>query len=146
MRLTLLFVLFFSIASAQNKTIDFFGTQIHVNNACEVKESSIKYEKNALMWTDAPPALMRGMILSTIKSKIKKGVKEIKTEPLKVTLLKQNWEGKMTLYKKEGNDTIMNFVQLYGNYKNEERLLIIMYRTPKQEAFRIPAYFDFLVK
>lgn len=52
----------------------------------------------------------------------------------------------MTLYKKEDNDSITNFIQLYGDYKNEERLLILIYRTPKPEPFRVPAYFDFLVK
>lgn len=71
MKLTFLLLLTITIASAQTKTINFFGTEFHVNNACQVKESSAKYEKNALMWTDAPPTMMRGMVLSTIKGKIK---------------------------------------------------------------------------
>lgn len=147
MKYTTVLLFLFSIVSAQTKKVDFFGTEFHVNNACEVKESSIKYGKNAMMWTDAPPALMRGIMLSTIKNKLKgKQVKELKTEPLKVTLLKKSWEGKITQYKQEGKDSITNFVHLYGNYKDEDRLLIMIYKTPTPQVFRIPAYFDFLVK
>lgn len=146
MRLSLFFILVLATASAQTKKIDFFGTIFHVNNTCVVKEGSIKYEKNALIWSDAPPAMMHGILLSTIKNKLKgKQVKEVKSEPLKLTLFKKSWEGKHTQYKKDGNDTITNFVQLYGEYKEDDRLLILMYKTPKPEPFRIPAYFDFLV-
>ncbi|WP_298221619.1 hypothetical protein [Flavobacterium sp.] len=147
MKLTFIFVFLISAVSAQNKKINFFGTEFPVNNSCEVKESSAKYDKNAMIWTAAPPKIMRGTMVSMIKNKLQgKKLKELKTEPLKVTLLKNSWEGKRTEYKKEGNDSITNFVQLYGQYKDEERLLIIMYKTAKSETFRIPAYFDFLVK
>lgn len=147
MKFHLFLLLCVSIASAQTKKIDFFGTEFHVNNKCEVKESSIKYDKNAFIWIDAPPAIMRGTMVSMMKNKLnEKKMKEIKNEDIKMTLLKESWKGKFTQYKKANNDSIMNFVQLLGNYKDAERLLIIMYKTPKQEGFRIPAYFDFLVK
>lgn len=146
MRLFLITLIFSAVASAQNKKINFFGTEFRVNNQCEVKESSVKYGKNALVWTDAPPLIMRGTMTSIVKDKLAgKNLQEVKTDHLKIMLLKNNWKGKMTQYKKAGNDSILNFVQLYGNYKAEERMLIMMYKTPKQEPFRIPAYFGFLV-
>ncbi len=143
------FLLFFCfiISSAQTKKIDFFGTEFLVNNACIVKETSIKYNKNALLWLDAPPSMFRGLLLSTIKKKLTgKKMQELSTNPIKTILLKQNWEGKFSQFKKEDNDSITNFIQLYGNYKEEERLLIMVYKTAKIEPFRIPAYFDFLIK
>jgi len=147
MKFTILLLMTVAITSAQNKKIDFFGTEFNVNNACTVKESSIKYDKNALIWTDAPPTIMRGTMISMIKSKLKdKKMKEVRNDDLKATLLKVIWKGKFSQYKKADNDSIMNFVQLYGDYKNEERLLIMVYKTSKQEPFRVPAYFDFLVR
>lgn len=94
----LLFVI--PVASAQSKKIDFFGTEITVNNKCIVKETSLKYDKNALVWFDAPPKLIKGTLLSTIKNKlVGKKLQEIKSEPLAVLLLKKNWQGKMACYK-----------------------------------------------
>jgi hypothetical protein len=99
------------------------------------------------MWMEAPPTMFRGMILSTIRNKLAgKKAKEVSTNPIKMSLLKQNWEGKFSQFKKEGNDSITNFIQLYGNYKDEERLLILVYKTAKVEQFRLPTYFDFLIK
>ena len=147
MKFILLLFFCFFISSAQTKKIDFFGTEFFVNNACIVKESSIKYNKNAMMWMEAPPTMFRGMILSTIRNKLAgKKAKEVSTNPIKMSLLKQNWEGKFSQFKKEGNDSITNFIQLYGNYKEEERLLILVYKTAKVEQFRLPTYFDFLIK
>ncbi len=137
----------FSIATAQTKKINMFGNEFSVNNKCEVKETSIQYDKNAMIWTDAPPKLMRGTMMSMIKNKLAgKRLKEVKSEVLKVSLLNSKWEGKMSLYKKADSDTVINFIQLYGDYNDQERLLIIVYKTLKLEPFRVPAYFDFLVK
>ncbi len=52
----------------------------------------------------------------------------------------------MSQYKKTGNDTITNFIILFGDYKNTEKMIIIGYKTISQEPFRIPTYFDFLIK
>ncbi len=144
----LIFLLFISLfATAQTKKINFFGTEFVVNDNCIIKEFSLKFGKNGLIWLDAPPKLMRGLITSTIRNKIKgKKTKEVKDEDISLNLLKSKWTGKMVQYKKENNDTITNFVQLYGNYNNEDRLLIISYKTTKQESFRIPAGFEFLIK
>jgi len=147
MKSILFSLIFFTASSAQTKKINFFGTEFPVNDLCIVKETSIKYDKNAMIWIDAPPEIIRETMVSMIKDKLKeKKVKEIKTENLNVTLLKNSWKGKLTEYKKEGNDTITNFVQLYGNYNSDDRLLILVYKTIKSEGFRIPAYFNFLVK
>ena len=147
MKSLLFFLIFFSVVSAQTKKINFFGTEFRVNDLCTVKETSINYGKNALIWIDAPPEMMRDMMVSMIKNKIKENnVKEVKTEDLNITLLKKSWKGKFMEYKKEGNDSITNIVQLDGNYNGEARLLILVYKTPKRVGFRIPTYFDFLVK
>ena len=140
---------FFAIA--QTKKIDFFGTEFLVNNNCVYKPGdglgSLKYEKNALIWTDAPQKLIRGTMISMMKKAITgKKAKEIKSEDIKVKLLKQSWSGKMSQYKKTGNDTITNFITLFGDYKNTEKMIIIGYKTISQEPFRIPTYFDFLIK
>lgn len=141
----LLFVI--PVASAQSKKIDFFGTEITVNNRCIVKETSLRYDKNALVWFDAPPKLIRGTLLSTIRNKlVGKKLQEVKSEPLAVLLLKKNWQGKMACYKKPDNDSILNFVNLSGTYNNEERMLILMYKTPKYEPFRLPLLFNFLAE
>jgi hypothetical protein len=151
MKLFCLLFLTTIFATAQTKKIDFFGTEFLVNNSCAYKPdesiSTLKYGKNAMMWSQAPPSLLRGILLSTLRSKIKeKKVKEIKSEELKLSMLKSSWTGKMTQFQKKGNDTISNLVSLIGDYKNEERMLIFIYKTPKQEPFRIPTYFDFLIK
>ncbi len=147
MKLTFFLFLLVSAVAAQNKKINFFGTEFPINSACEVKESSARYDKNALIWLDAPPEIMRATMVSMLKSKFEeKKVKEVKNQPLKVTLLKTSWEGKLSAFKKEDNDSITNFVQLYGQYKDVERLLIIIYKTTKIESFRIPAHFGFLAK
>jgi hypothetical protein len=149
----LFFLLFLStiLATAQTKKIDFFGTEFLVNNSCAYKPSeganSLKYAKNSIIWSDAPPKLMRSMMISMMKKAIKgKKAKEIKSEELKVSLLKESWSGKFDQYQQKGNDSIINFISLYGEYNKIERLLIIAYKTPKQEPFRIPTYFDFLIK
>lgn len=147
MKLTYILILVISTVAAQTKKINFFGTEFLVNNACIVKESSARYDKNAMIWMDAPPQMMRSTMISMIKDKFKENnIKEIKDDALKVTLLKNSWQGKLSAYKKEGNDSITNIIQLYGHYKEEERLLILIYKTAKLEAFRIPAHFDFLAK
>lgn len=145
---TIVLLLIFSISlSAQSKKINFFGTEFPMNDKCIVKETSVRYDKNTLAWLDAPPGMLRGTVVSLFKKAFKgKKVKEMKTEQLNVTLLKSNWKGKLIEYKKEGSDSIISFIQLYGTYKNEERLLILGYKTAKSEGFRIPTYFDFLVK
>lgn len=147
MKSILCFLIFYSSIAAQSKKINFFGTEYPVNDLCIIKETSVSYEKNALIWLDAPPAIIRETMISMIKNKLKeKKVKEVKTLDLNVVLLKNSWKGKLTEYKKEGNDTITNFIQLYGNYKSEERILVLVYKTPKSVGFRIPTHFDFLVK
>ncbi len=137
-------------ATAQTKKIDFFGTEFSVNNTCEVKQgqlNSLKYGKNGLVWCDAPPEMVRNMILGTLKEKIKeKKVTELKNQDIKIKLLKLSWKGKLAQYQKENNDTITTFVNLFANYKDKERLLVIIYQSTKKEKFRIPAYFDFLIK
>ena len=67
-------------------------------------------------------------------------------EFLNIKLLKFKWLGKISKFKKENNDSITNFIQLYATIKGKERLLMMVYKTPKNEAFRIPKYFDFLTK
>jgi hypothetical protein len=102
MKLFYLLFLTTIFASAQTKKIDFFGTEFLANNVCNYKSddesiSTLKYGKNVMMWSDAPPKLMRGILLSTLRSKIKeKKVKEIKSEELKLSMLKTSWTGKMT--------------------------------------------------
>lgn len=147
MKLTYILLILVSTVTAQSKKINFFGTEFAVNNACIVKESSARYDKNAMIWMDAPPKLMRKTMVSMIKNKFKENnIKEVKDDAFKVTLLKNSWEGRLSAFKKEGNDSITNCVELYGHYKDEERLLILIYKTARLEAFRIPAYFDFLAK
>jgi hypothetical protein len=147
MKLIYIFFLIVSVATGQNKKINFFGTEFPVHSACEINESSARYDKNALIWLDAPSELMRTTMISMMKRKFEeKQVKEVKNQPIKVTLLKTRWEGKLSAFKKEGNDSITNFVQLYGQYKDVERLLIIIYKTTKIESFRIPTHFGFLAK
>jgi hypothetical protein len=137
-------------ATAQTKKIDFFGTEFLVNNACDIKQgqmNSCKYGKNALIWSDAPPEMVRNMLLGTLKDKIKeKKVTELKNQDIKIKLLGNSWKGKLAQYQKQDNDTITTFVNLIADYKNKERLLIIVYQSTKKEKFRIPAYFDFLIK
>jgi hypothetical protein len=150
MKLFCLLFLTTIFATAQNKKIDFFGTEFLVNNKCEVKQgqmNSVKYGKSALIWADAPPEMVRNILLGTLKDKIKeKKVTELKNQPIKIKLLKQFWKGNLSQYQKEKNDTITTFVNLFADYKNKERLLIIVYQSTKKEKFRIPAYFDFLIK
>jgi hypothetical protein len=145
------FLLFVTlIATAQTKKIDFFGTEFYAKNNCEYKAvqvNRLQHEKNALVWADAPPKFVLDMLLSTFKTKIEeKKVQEIKTQDIKIKLLKTIWIGKFSQYKKEKNDTITSFVQLFANYKSIDRMLILTYKTTKQEKFRIPACFDFLAK
>jgi hypothetical protein len=150
MKLFCLLFLTTIFATAQTKKIDFFGTEFLVNNKCEIKQgqmNSVKYDKNALIWSDAPPEMVRNMLLGTLKDKIKeKKVTELKNQAIKIKLLKQSWKGNFAQYQKENNDTITTFVNLIADYKNKERLLIIIYQSTKNEKFRIPAYFDFLIK
>jgi hypothetical protein len=147
----ILLFLFASIfATAQTKKIDFFGTGLLVNNSNEYQAgeiNSLRNDKNSLIWADAPPKFMLDMLVNSFQSKIKeKKVTELKSQDLNIKLLKTSWKGKLSQYKKENNDTITNFVQLFGNFKTKDRLVIIVYKTMKQETFRIPACFDFLVK
>jgi hypothetical protein len=150
MKLFCLLFLTTIFATAQTKKIDFFGTEFLVNNKCEVKQgqmNSVKYGKSALIWADAPPEMVRNMLLGTLKDKVKeKKVTELQNKAIKIKLLKQSWKGNMAQYQKENNDTITTFVNLIADYKNKERLLVIVYQSTKKEKFRIPAYFDFLVK
>lgn len=150
MKLFYLLFLTTIFATAQTKKIDFFGTEFLVNNSCDIKQgqmNSCKYGKNALIWADAPPEMVRNMLLGALKDKIKeKKVTELKNQEIKVKLLKQSWKGKLTQYQKQNNDTITTFVNLIADFKNKERLLIIIYQATKNEKFRIPAYFDFLIK
>ncbi len=150
MKLVYLVILTTFFATAQTKKIDFFGTEFLVNNSCEVKQgqmNSCKYGKNAFIWADAPPEMVRNLLLGTLKDKIKeKKVTELKNQDIKIKLLKQPWRGKLAQYQKPDNDTITTFVNLFAEYKNKERLLIIVYQSTKKEKFRIPAYFDFLIK
>ena len=146
----ILFLLVTIFATAQTKKIDFFGNNFTVNNSCEYTAgeiNSLKYQKNALMWADAPPKFILDMLVNKFQDEIKaKKVTELKSQDLKIKLLKTAWTGKLSQYKKENNDTITNFVQLYGNLKSTDKMVIIVYKTMKQEAFRIPSYFDFLAK
>ena len=131
----------------QSKQIDFFGTKIKVNPICEVKNSTVFYQKNLLTWLDAPPEMFRNMILSKVKEKIEtEKYTEVGTTDLNIKLLKFKWLGKISKFKKENNDSITNFIQLFATIKGKERLLMMVYKTPKNEAFRIPKYFDFLTK
>lgn len=150
MKLFYLLCLSTIFATAQTKKIDFFGTEFLVNNSCDIKQgqmNSCKYGKNALIWADAPPEMVRNMLLGALKDKIKeKKVTELKNQDIKIKLLKQSWKGKLAQYQKQNNDTITTFVNLIADFKNKERLLIIIYQSTKNEKFRIPAYFDFLIK
>lgn len=150
MKLYYLLFLTTIFATAQTKKIDFFGTEFLVNNSCDIKQgqmNSCKYGKNALIWADAPPEMVRNMLLGTLKEKIKeKKVTELKNQAIKIKLLKQSWKGNLAQYQKENNDTITTFVNLIADYKNKERLVIIIYQSTKNEKFRIPAYFNFLIK
>lgn len=150
MKLFYLLCLSTIFATAQTKKIDFFGTEFLVNNSCDIKQgqmNSCKYGKNALIWADAPPEMVRNMLLGALKDKIKeKKVTELKNQDIKVKLLKQSWKGKLTQYQKQNNDTITTFVNLIADFKSKERLVVIVYQSTKKEKFRIPAYFDFLIK
>jgi hypothetical protein len=145
-----LFFLTTIFATAQTKKIDFFGTEFNVNGNCEIKQgqmNSIKYGKNALIWGDAPPEIVRNLLLDKLKENMQeKKVTELKNQDIKIKLLKHSWKGKLAQYQKEKNDTITTFVSLFSEYKKKERLLIIVYQSTKKEKFRIPAYFDFLIK
>ena len=74
MKLFYFFFLLPFFATAQTKKIDFFGTEFLVNNSCDIKQgqmNSCKYGKNALIWADAPPEMVRNMLLGALKDKIK---------------------------------------------------------------------------
>lgn len=145
--LFLFFIAYNFVTSAQNKKIDFFGTSLKVDDACEIKKSSIAYNKNVFAWLDAPPESFREMAVAQIAEKFTaKNNTEIKITDLKVGLLKKTWVGKMHQYKNEHNDSITNFAVLVGKYKDEERMLMFIYKTLKLEKFRIPGKFAFLTK
>ena len=88
----ILFLFVTIFATAQTKKIDFFGNNFSVNNSCEYQAgeiNSLKYQKNALMWADAPPKFVLDMLVNGFQSKIKeKKVTEIKSQDLKIKLLK----------------------------------------------------------
>lgn len=147
MKLTCILLLVLSAVTAQNKKINFFGTEFPINSVCEINQSSARYDKNAMIWIDAPPEMMRSAMISMMKSKFEEEkVKEVKRQPIKVNLLKTSWEGNFSAYQKEGNDSITHFAELNGYYKEAKRLLIIIYKTKKLESFRIPTHFGFLAK